>query len=144
MKQPLITVALGWRILFSDNWQRKTGFWKPIDFRPLPIMKGKDISLIIRKKGTVFRQSNYVTFKAITVKGFNCLLQPFQKKNGLTLNGLQLLMRQNKLFLWFIITVKVSVVVSASGIVAIKIRFWQSSSTQNSFPLLTTTIYFLG
>lgn len=43
-------------------------------------MKGKDISLIIRKKGTVFRKSNYVTFKAITVKGFNCLLQPFQKK----------------------------------------------------------------
>lgn len=59
-------------------------------------------------------------------------------KLGLTLNDLQLLIGWNKLFLWFIITIKMDVVISAFGIVAIKIRFRQSSSTQNSQSLVTT------
>ena len=37
-----------------------------------------------------------------------------------------------------------NVVISAFGIVTIKIRFQQPSSTQSSFPVLTIAIYFLG
>lgn len=82
-------------------------------------------------------------FKAVTVKGFNFLVQSLLK-TGLTLNDLQLLIRWNKLFLWFIITIKMDVVVSAFGIVAIKIRLWQSGPTQNSLSLVTTATYLLG
>ena len=37
-----------------------------------------------------------------------------------------------------------NVVISAFGIIAIKIRFQQPSSTQSRFSVLTVGIYFLG
>lgn len=79
--------------------------------------------------------------KAVTVKGFYYLVQSFLKV-GLTLNDLQLLIRWNKLFLWFIITIKLNAVISVFGLVAIKIRLWRSSPTQNNLSLVTTAFYF--
>lgn len=49
-----------------------------------------------------------------------------------------------QLFLRFIITIKMFVVISAFGVVAIKLRFWQCSSTPNSLSFVTTAFYFLG